>query len=114
MLALILMMPVLVLFADLISIAGGFFVSTLMLGITPALYINRTIHTITLASFLLGVFKGAYFGVVVALTGCLRGMQCGTNAAAVGLATTSAVVTGITAIIASDGLFAVICNALRI
>jgi phospholipid/cholesterol/gamma-HCH transport system permease protein len=51
---------------------------------------------------------------VVALTGCLRGMQCGTNAAAVGLATTSAVVTGITTIIASDGLFAVICNALHI
>ncbi|HXS67266.1 MAG TPA: ABC transporter permease, partial [Candidatus Polarisedimenticolia bacterium] len=46
--------------------------------------------------------------------GCLRGMQSGTNAAAVGLATTSAVVTGITLIIASDGVFAVICNALRI
>ncbi len=53
-----------------------------------------------------------YFGVVVALTGCLRGIQCGSNAAAVGLATTSAVVTGITAIIASDGIFAVICGYL--
>jgi phospholipid/cholesterol/gamma-HCH transport system permease protein len=114
MLALILMMPVLVLFADLISIAGGFFVSTLMLDVTPALYLNRTIQSITVTSFLLGIFKGAYFGVLVALTGCLRGMQCGTNAAAVGLATTSAVVTGITAIIASDGVFAVICNALKI
>jgi phospholipid/cholesterol/gamma-HCH transport system permease protein len=114
MLALILMMPVLVIFADLISIAGGFFVSTLMLDVTPALYLNRTIQSITLTSFLLGIFKGAYFGVVVALTGCLRGMQTGTNAAAVGLATTSAVVTGITLIIASDGVFAVICNALRI
>jgi phospholipid/cholesterol/gamma-HCH transport system permease protein len=114
MLALIFMMPLLVVFADLISILGGFLVSTLMLDITPALYLNRTIETITLTSFLLGVFKGTYFGVLVALTGCLRGMQCGTNAAAVGLATTSAVVTGITAIIASDGLFAVICNALHI
>jgi phospholipid/cholesterol/gamma-HCH transport system permease protein len=114
MLALILMMPILVIFADLISILGGFFVSTLMLGITPALYLNRTIQAITLTSFLLGIIKGAYFGVVVALTGCLRGMQTGTNAAAVGLATTSAVVTGITVIIASDGVFAVICNALRI
>jgi phospholipid/cholesterol/gamma-HCH transport system permease protein len=114
MLALIVMMPVLVLFADLISILGGFVVSTLMLNITPALYINRTVHAITMSSFLLGVVKGTYFGVVVALTGCLRGIQCGTNAAAVGLATTSAVVTGITAIIASDGIFAVICNALGI
>lgn len=112
--ALILMMPLLCIFADLIAIAGGFLVSTLMLHVTPALYLHRTVHAITLAGFLLGIFKGAFFGVLVALTGCLRGMQCGTNAAAVGLATTSAVVTGITVIIASDGLFAVICNALHL
>ena len=114
MLALILMMPLLCIFADVIAIAGGFVVSTLMLNITPALYLSRTVSAISLSAFLLGVCKGAFFGVVVALTGCLRGMQCGTNAAAVGLATTSAVVTGITTIIASDGVFAVICNALHI
>ena len=114
MIALIVMMPLLVLFANVISIAGGFLVSTLMLQMTPALYLHRTLEAITLNSFLLGVFKGGFFGVVVALTGCLRGMQCGSNAAAVGLATTSAVVTGITTIIASDGLFAVICTALHI
>jgi phospholipid/cholesterol/gamma-HCH transport system permease protein len=114
MVALIAMMPLLCVFADLISIAGGFLISTMMLNITPALYLHRTVEAITLGSFLLGVFKGAYFGVLVALTGCLRGIQCGSNAAAVGQATTSAVVTGITAIIASDGIFAVICNALNI
>jgi phospholipid/cholesterol/gamma-HCH transport system permease protein len=76
--------------------------------------LNRTVESIQLSSFLLGVFKGSFFGVIVALTGCLRGLQCGTNAAAVGLATTSAVVTGITWIIASDGIFAVICSALHI
>jgi len=113
-LALILMMPLLCLFADLISIAGGFLISTLMLDITPALYLHRAVAAISLVSFLLGIFKGAFFGVLVALAGCLRGMQCGTNAAAVGEATTSAVVTGITWIIASDGLFAVICNVLNI
>ncbi len=112
--ALVLMMPLLVLFANVISIAGGFLVSTLLLQMTPALYLHRTLEAITLNSFLLGVFKGGYFGIVVALTGCLRGMQCGTNAAAVGLATTSAVVTGITVIIASDGVFAVLCSALGI
>ena len=114
MLALILMMPLLCVFADLISIAGGFLVSTLTLSITPALYLHRTVEAISLVNFLLGISKGAFFGVLVALTGCLRGMQCGTNAAAVGEATTSAVVTGITGIIASDGIFAVICNALNI
>jgi len=114
MLALIFMMPLLCIFADLIAIAGGFLVSTLMLDISPVLYLDRTIASINLTGFLLGIFKGSFFGVIVALTGCLRGMQCGSNAAAVGLATTSAVVTGITWIIASDGIFAVICSALHI
>ena len=114
MLALVLMMPLLCLFADLISITGGFLVSILMLDITPALYLHRTVAAISLVNFLLGISKGTFFGVLVALTGCLRGMQCGTNAAAVGEATTSAVVTGISWIIASDGIFAVICNALKI
>jgi phospholipid/cholesterol/gamma-HCH transport system permease protein len=114
MVALIVMMPLLCIFADLIAILGGYVVATSMLNITPALYLHRTLAAITLKSFLLGIIKGGYFGIIVALTGCLRGMQCGTNAAAVGLAATSAVVTGITVIIASDGLFAVICNALHI
>lgn len=114
MLALILMMPLLCVFADLIAISGGFLVSAVMLDVSPVLYADRTIAAITLPGFLLGIFKGSFFGVIVALTGCLRGMQCGSNAAAVGLATTSAVVTGITWIIASDGIFAVICNALHI
>jgi len=114
MVALILMMPLLCLFADLISIAGGFLVSTLMLDVSPVVYLHRTVASIRLSGFLLGIFKGGFFGVLVALTGCLRGMQCGTNAAAVGQATTSAVVTGIAWIIASDGIFAVICSALHI
>jgi phospholipid/cholesterol/gamma-HCH transport system permease protein len=114
MVALILMMPLLCIFADLIAVAGGFLVSTLMLDVSPVLYLDRTVEAIRLSAFLLGVCKGGFFGVLVALTGCLRGMQCGTNAAAVGQATTSAVVTGITLIIASDGLFAVICSALHL
>jgi phospholipid/cholesterol/gamma-HCH transport system permease protein len=114
MVALVLMMPLLCVFADLIAITGGFLVSTMMLDVSPLLYLDRTIESISLTTFLLGVAKGGFFGVLVALTGCLRGMQCGTNAAAVGQATTSAVVTGITWIIASDGIFAVICSALHI
>jgi len=114
MVALILMMPVLCVFADLISIAGGYFVSVAMLDVTSTEYVNRTIQAIELKSFLLGVVKGTFFGFLVAYTGCLRGMQSGHTAAAVGQATTRAVVSGISAIIASDGIFAVLCNALRI
>lgn len=114
MVALVLMMPFLCIFADLISIAGGYLVSVSMLDISSTEYINRTIQAIELKSFLLGIFKGTFFGFLVAYTGCLRGMQSGQTAAALGQATTRAVVSGITAIVASDGIFAVLCNALRI
>ena len=112
--ALVLIMPLLCVFADAIAIAGGFVVSVSMLDIGSAEYIARTTQSITLHGFLLGIFKGGAFGVLIAITGCLRGMQCGNNAAAVGQATTSAVVAGITSIIAADGVFAVICNSLKI
>lgn len=114
MVALILVMPFLCAFADLISIAGGFVVSISMLDITPTVYLTRTIEAIQLKSFLLGIGKGSFFGFLVAYTGCLRGMQSGSSAAAVGEATTRAVVTGITTIVASDGVFAVLANALNI
>lgn len=114
MIALMLVMPFLCAFADFISIAGGFIVSVTMLDVTPTVYLDRTIHAIQLQSFLLGIGKGCFFGFLVAYTGCLRGMQSGSSAAAVGEATTRAVVTGISAIIASDGIFAVITHALGI
>jgi len=114
MIALVLMMPLLCVFADLIGILGGLVVSTLMLHIEPEMYVQRTMAAVQLKSFLLGIGKGSVFGFIVAFTGCLRGMQCGNNAAAVGEATTRAVVAGITTIVATDGIFAVICNALGI
>jgi len=114
MVALILVMPFLCAFADFISIAGGFFVSVSMLGTSPTVYFGRIVHAIQLKSFLLGIAKGSFFGFLVAFAGCFRGMQSGYSAAAVGEATTRAVVTGITAIVASDGIFAVLTNALHI
>lgn len=114
MLALMLMMPFLVVFADVIGIAGGYVVSVSMLDISSTVYLSRTAQAIELKSFLLGLVKGSFFGFLVAYTGCLRGMQSGYTAAAVGEATTRAVVAGITAIIAFDGVFAVFSNALHI
>jgi phospholipid/cholesterol/gamma-HCH transport system permease protein len=114
MVALILVMPFLCAFADLISIAGGFIVSVSMLDVSATEYLTRTVQAIQLKSFLLGIGKGSFFGFLVAYSGCLRGIQAGYSAADVGQATTKAVVTGITAIIASDGLFAVLCHALGI
>ena len=113
-LGLFLMMPLLTVFADLIAITGGFLVSISMLDVTAIEYLRRSSEAITLTGFLLGIFKSAVFGIIIALFGCLRGMQSGENAAAVRRAITSAVVSGITCIVAADGVFAVLCNALGI
>ena len=114
MLALCLMMPLLCIYADLLGIAGGAVVGIGMLGLTVTEYVNETLHGVAIADFLIGIFKAGVFGVLIAVSGCLRGMQCGRSASAVGLAATSAVVTGIVFIIVTDGIFAVLTNALGI
>jgi phospholipid/cholesterol/gamma-HCH transport system permease protein len=113
-LALVLMMPLLVVFADLLGVAGGFIVGLGMLDLSFREYYNETVDAITLTQFFIGIGKGAVFGVIVALTGCLRGLQCGRDSAAVGQAATSAAVTGITWIIIADAVFAVLFNLLGI
>lgn len=114
MLALILMMPILCLYADLLGIAGGAVVGVGMLDISMTQYIQQTISGLTLTDFMVGLVKSVIYGIIVALSGCLRGMQCGRSASAVGLAATSAVVMGIVLIIVTDGLFAVVTNILGI
>jgi phospholipid/cholesterol/gamma-HCH transport system permease protein len=112
MLALILMMPLLTIYADLVGILGGAVVGVGMLGLGFTEYFEQTRGALGLTSFFIGVGKSAVFGIVVALVGCLRGMQSGRSAAAVGLAATSAVVTSIVLIIVIDGIFAVVLNVL--
>ena len=114
MLALILMMPLLTVYANVLGIFGGVLVGVGMLDITPTQYWNQTVAWLRPADLALGVGKSAVFGIIIAVAGCLRGIQCGRNAAAVGAAATSAVVTAIVWIVVADGLFAVITNVLGI
>jgi phospholipid/cholesterol/gamma-HCH transport system permease protein len=112
-LALSMMMPLLVLYSDLVGILGGSVVGRGFLDITWTQYWNQTTGSMGLIDIATGLFKGAVFGVIVAIAGCERGMKCGDNAAAVGNAATSAVVLGITWIVASDALIDVIQEVLR-
>jgi phospholipid/cholesterol/gamma-HCH transport system permease protein len=114
MLALALMMPLLCVYADLMGILGGLIVGVGMLDITVMEYYNQTRAAISLNHFWVGLFHSLVFGVLVALAGCLRGMQCGRSASAVGDATTSAVVTGIVSIIVSTAIITVVCNVIGI
>jgi len=108
MLALVLMLPLLCLYADLMGILGGGMIGVGMLDISLMEYFNETVSALDLMQFMAGLIKAGVFGVLVALSGCLRGMQCGRSASAVGDAATSAVVTAIVSIIVSDAILTVI------
>jgi len=112
--ALCLMMPVLCVYADVLGIVGGAGVGVAMLDLTVVQYVRETVAAITLTSFAIGIAKSVVFGALIAIAGCLRGIQCGKSSASVGDAATSAVVTGIVLIIGADGLFAVLFNILGI
>lgn len=114
MLALILIMPLLCLYANLMGIVGGGLVTVSFFDVSLVQYLDRTKDAVHLADFLVGVTKCAVFGVLIAIAGCLRGIQCGRSASAVGDAATSAVVTSIVYIVVADSVMTLICNQLGI
>ncbi len=103
-LGLFVMMPLLTVYAMFVGIVGGLLVSTLLLNLTATQFIGGLLTPVTLSDGLLGVFKGTVFGLVIGITGCMRGMQTGSDAGAVGRSATSAVVTGITLIIVANAI----------
>ncbi|MBI2312782.1 MAG: ABC transporter permease [Betaproteobacteria bacterium] len=94
-LALMLMVPLLTLYAGFVGMLAGLLVSVTIFDIGVFEYYNETLRALELRHFAVGVSKGLAYGAVVAFAGCLRGIQCGRSAEAVGEAATSAVVTGI-------------------
>jgi phospholipid/cholesterol/gamma-HCH transport system permease protein len=113
-LALILMMPLLCLYADFVGILGGAVIGVGMLDLSWTMYIGQTTHAVHLGDTVGGVFKSAVYGGLIAGAGCLRGLQAGSSASAVGRAATSAVVTSLVAVIVACGLFAFLFYALGI
>ncbi len=112
-LALVMMMPLLTVYSNIIGIFGGMVVGSFV-GIPPELYWNETLTSLDLTNSSLGVIKSVFFGVAIAVSGCMMGMQAGKSSAAVGEATTRAVVASITAVVVLDSAFAAIFTLLEI
>jgi phospholipid/cholesterol/gamma-HCH transport system permease protein len=93
--ALVLMVPLLTLYAGVVGILAGMLVATTVFGVGLREYLHETILALSWTHILIGMFKGTVYGALVAFAGCWRGMDCGRSAQAVGEATTSAVVTSI-------------------
>lgn len=114
MLALVLMLPLLCLYADFMGIAGGALVTISFFDMSLVQYMDRTASAVHIKDISMGIVKCSVYGLLIAIAGCLRGMQCGRSASAVGDATTSAVVTGIVFIVTADALMTMICKRLGI
>ena len=114
MVALAVMMPLLCLYADLLGMLGGATVGVGMLHLGGLEYYQRSVQAIGMNDFAAGLIKASVFGVLVAVAGCLRGMQAGRSSAAVGAAATSAVVTAIVLIIVSDATMTVLFDILHL
>ena len=104
MFALALMLPLLCVYADIMGILGGSLIGVTMLDLSLVEFLDQARKTIQLGQFGQGLLKSSVFGVLIGYAGCLRGMQCGRSALAVGEATTSAVVTSIVLIVVSDSI----------
>jgi phospholipid/cholesterol/gamma-HCH transport system permease protein len=113
-LAVMVMMPILAFYANVLGVLGGMFVSATMLDIPASAYWIETQNRVGFSDVCSGLFKCLWFGLAIGLAGCERGMKCERSAAGVGTATSSAVVTGILLIVLADALFAVIYNVLGI
>ena len=113
-LALVLMMPLLCLYANIVGILGGAAISIGAMGLSFTEYWNQTLQAIAFSDIVLGLVKAFIFGIVIAITGCMNGIQSGRSASAVGDAATSAVVSGVVFIIVIDGLFAIVTSVLGI
>lgn len=112
--ALVLMFPLLTIFADAIGIVGGFVIGAGMFDINYDQYLNRTAAALNLVQISTGIVKSFVFGIIVACIGCRMGLNCQNSSAGVGMATTSSVVQSITWIIVADAIFAVIFTILDI
>jgi len=109
--ALVLVLPLLTILADIVAILGGLLVAMLGLEITAHAYLAETQKAVQLWDVSSGCLKTVFFGTGIALVACQRGLAARGGADGVGRATTSAVVTSLFAIVVLDAIFTVLFNA---
>lgn len=106
-LALLLMLPILGLIANLSGLIGGALMSWVELGISPGMFQTRLVENTGIWHLAVGMIKAPFFALIIGIVGCHAGMQVGNNAESLGQKTSSSVVTAIFAVIVTDAIFSV-------
>lgn len=110
--ACLLLTPFLIIYADLLGILGGYFVSVIQLKINSAAYWEYSAEGVEMWDVNLGVVKGFFFGGVIAIISCYKGFTCKEGAQGVGEACTEAFVGSFISILALNFIFALVAKAI--
>lgn len=112
--ALMIALPLLIFFADIIGILGGMVAAAMELDISMVQFTNRLYEVLEVKHYILGMIKGPVFAFIIAAIGCFRGFQVSDNTESIGHHTTASVVNAIFLVIACDALFSIIFTELDI
>ncbi len=104
-LALIVMLPILTIFADLVGILGGYVICVFKLSVSSAMYVTMVTESLTTKDIMTGLIKTIFFGMIIAVVGCHQGLTVKGGAEGVGRATTISVVISFIMIIITDCIF---------
>jgi len=111
---LVVVMPLLTFYADVMGLIGGAVMCYFDLGITFPVFLRQLDQAIDMSTFMVGIIKAPVFAIVIALVGCYEGFQVERNAASVGALTTRSVVEAIFLVIVLDAAFSVLFSVLEI
>jgi len=111
-LACLLLTPALIIYADLLGVLGGFFVSVMLKGVNSQAYWSFSASAVQLWDMSIGIAKGFFFGVAIAIISCYKGFHCREGAHGVGQACTEAFVASFIAILVLNFALAIIGKAI--
>ncbi|MBA2588890.1 MAG: MlaE family lipid ABC transporter permease subunit [Alphaproteobacteria bacterium] len=111
---LVIALPLLTFYSDIMGLIGGAFMCYFQLGITIPVFMRQLSEAVTVNTLLVGLIKAPVFALVIALVGCYEGFQVERNAASVGMLTTRSVVEGIFLVIVMDAAFSIMFSVLGI
>jgi phospholipid/cholesterol/gamma-HCH transport system permease protein len=111
-LALVIALPLLTVFADVLGVFGGMIMARAQLGVGFEDFLDRLVKAVSMTSYLIGIGKAPVFAAIIAVVGCFQGFRTKGGADSVGRQTTQAVVQSIFLVIVADALFSVAFSAL--